>query len=127
MRSLEPARNASYDGYDGPSTSTMRSSTFTGKERDAETGLDYFGVPESLMGAASPWGTIRARLNEWLAGAVGVPENMRGLFAQGSRDRLDYTNGCLCERSERILRWIRDTARDKTPGVFPIIPALVRR
>ncbi|MBL8233669.1 MAG: RHS repeat-associated core domain-containing protein [Bryobacterales bacterium] len=101
-----------------------------------ENGLRYgylgphYGVqelPESLMGAASPWGSIRARLNEWVAGALGVPENMKGLFLHGSRDRLDYTNGCLCERSENILRWIRDTAKNKTPGVFPTIPVLVRR
>jgi RHS repeat-associated protein len=90
----------------------------------------HYGVqelPESLMGATSPWGSIRARLNEWVAGALGVPENMKGLFLHGSRDRLDYTNGCLCERSENILRWVRDTAKNKTPGVFPTIPVLVRR
>jgi RHS repeat-associated protein len=101
-----------------------------------ENGLRYgylgahYGVqelPESLMGATSPWGSIRARLNEWVAGALGVPENMKGLFLHGSRDRLDYTNGCLCERSENILRWVRDTAKNKTPGVFPTIPVLVRR
>ena len=41
----------------------------------------HYGVqnlPESLMGTSSPsCGSIRARLNEWVAGGAGLPENMK--------------------------------------------------
>ncbi len=59
-------------------------------------------------------------------GGAGLPDEMKGLFLHGSFDFLDYTNGCLCERRETILRWLRDAAQSKRPWVSPSIPVNIR-
>jgi RHS repeat-associated protein len=63
------------------------------------------------------WGNIRAALNE---PRPGMPQAYRGNFLHGKTRPGDYTHGCICERSERILNilWNLPTPR---------VPVWVRR
>lgn len=47
------------------------------------------------------WGRFRAALNEI---KPGLPQAYRGNFLHGKDRKDDWTHGCICERSEEILR-----------------------
>jgi RHS repeat-associated protein len=81
-------------------------------------------IPPTLSDAAGnaydfrvEWGNIRAALNE---PRPGMPQAYRGNFLHGKTRAGDYTHGCICERSERILNtlWTLPTPR---------VPVWVRR
>jgi RHS repeat-associated protein len=74
-------------------------------------------IPPALSDAAGnsynfqvEWGSIRAALNE---PRQGMPQAYRGNFLHGKTRPGDYTHGCICERSERILKilWTLPTPR----------------
>jgi RHS repeat-associated protein len=104
--------------------------TSPGAVRNVEGGAqlhNHYGIekiPATLSDAAGnaydfrvEWGNIRAALNE---PRPGMPQAYRGNFLHGKTRTGDYTHGCICERSERILNmlWILPTPR---------VPVWVRR
>jgi hypothetical protein len=50
------------------------------------------------------WGTIRAALNE---PRQGMPQAYRGNYLHGKQRPGDYTHGCICERTEKILQFLK--------------------
>ena len=66
------------------------------------------------------WGSIRAKLNEPRGE---TRPDFLGQYLHGKTRPGDYTHGCICERSERILRLIEQLDYRHTPAV----PVWVRR
>jgi len=62
-------------------------------------------IPESVGGrnARWEWGSIRAALNQTKSETGAA---FRGNYLHGKQRPEDYTHGCICERSETILRYL---------------------
>jgi RHS repeat-associated protein len=65
------------------------------------------------------WGSIRAALNP-TAGETGA--GFQGNYLHGKDREGDWTHGCICNRSENVLRDIRNL----DPASVPRIPVLVK-
>jgi hypothetical protein len=50
------------------------------------------------------WGSVRARLNP----TGGAPDH--GDFLHGKKRPKDWTHGCICDRSEKIMKYLWDLA-----------------
>jgi hypothetical protein len=59
-------------------------------------GIEKIDLPEAQV----EWGHYRAALNE---PRKDMPQGYRGNFLHGKLRPNDYTHGCICERSEKIL------------------------
>ncbi|HXQ32937.1 MAG TPA: RHS repeat-associated core domain-containing protein, partial [Anaerolineales bacterium] len=99
---------------------------------------NVYGLQEiDNKGIQQPWGTKRARLNEW---NQDLPIEYRGNFIHGRKKDGDYTAGCICDRGETVLDALfkinskvtpkvkavvtsgAPKAGDKTPGPYVIKP-----
>jgi hypothetical protein len=62
----------------------------------------WYGIEKIEIPAAwVEWGRYRAALNE---PRQGMAQGYRGNFLHGKDRKDDYTHGCICERSEAILK-----------------------
>jgi hypothetical protein len=70
---------------------------------DRETGMHHwYGIEKiDTYSWQYEWGHFRAALNE---PHKNMPQAYRGNFLHGKLREGDYTHGCICERSETILR-----------------------
>jgi hypothetical protein len=64
------------------------------------------------------WGSIRAALNER---TQGMPQAYRGNYLHGKQRPGDYTHGCICERSEKILQILKSIDIKQQSHVLVIV------
>jgi hypothetical protein len=76
-------------------------------ERDGDTPdsmHNWWGIEKiDAEGWQYEWGRFRAALNE---SSPNLPQAYRGNFLHGKQRPDDWTHGCICERSERILAYL---------------------
>jgi hypothetical protein len=77
---------------------------FSEKAGDTENAMHHwYGIEKIEPGSGWQygWGGHRAALNET---SKGLAQAYRGNFLHGKKREDDWTHGCICERSEEILR-----------------------
>jgi RHS repeat-associated protein len=80
---------------------------------------NVYGLQEiEHKGAQGPWGTKRARLNEW---NKDLPIEYRGNFLHGRKKDGDFTAGCICDRGETVLDALFKINHKVTPRVKVVV------
>ena len=102
----------------------IRGDESTNKANDDGTLQPFYGIQKVGTNVKAPngstfnmqveWGTIRARLNP----SGGAPD--RGEYLHGKTRPLDYTHGCICDRTETILKYLWDL-RNPPVGIDVIV------
>jgi hypothetical protein len=67
------------------------------------------------------WGDIRAALNH----SVNGDDHFQGNYLHGKLRPGDYTHGCICERSEMILKLLVQQSQQKS-SAGSMIPVVVK-
>jgi len=70
------------------------------------------------LGFAGPWGTRRARLNEW---DTSLPIEYRGNYLHGHENETNTTAGCICDRPQTVLDAIFRINSTVTPRVKVVV------
>ena len=65
------------------------------------------------------WGSARAHLNET---SSSLPREYRGNYLHGKQNPANVTHGCICDRSEGSLNYLRNL----DPNTVPWVPVWVR-
>jgi hypothetical protein len=64
------------------------------------------------------WGSIRARLNP---PKKEMPEAYQGNYLHGKEHNVEYTHGCICEKTEQILQFLWNLDANKNSHIQVVV------